>query len=318
MSESIAEKIRRDIARSGFPLELFVLNVCSRKSTGRLPNIRYKCDGELREVDLVTSFETMISRPKHGENIQHTITCMVIACKKSAEKPWVFFSTPGYPPRGLSCFTKYCSDFDLHFSKTDEPSLLYQIRKHLPRIHYSLASIPVCINYCEAFRRASKPSDIYGAVDSILSYLNYALRRELKRRDVMGCVTVFYFPIIVLEGLLFEAQVEGDQIEVQARDHIQLRTLEENGIFVVDVVRKEHFGKFFELIEQDHNTLVESINGVRFPRAHKSLIRAKVRKPVERRKLLEMSLEFTEPRVTSAQLGRKANETNPGRVGKDS
>lgn len=263
---------------------MFVLNICSGKNTGRLPNLRYRYKGELREIDLVTSFETQVFSPKRGENFQHTVTRIVIACKKSAEKPWVFFSTPRYPPRPLTDFLKYLSDFDLQFFKTKRPRLRHQIRKYLSRIHYSLRDIPACISYCQAFKKASDPSDIYDAIHSVLSYINYDMDLRLKQRQATGQVTIFYFPVVVLDGSLFEAQVEGDQIEVHARDHIQLRTGDENDMFVVDIVTKERFINFFELVEQDHNTFIEAINNVRFPKAHKSLIRAALRK--QRRSIL--------------------------------
>lgn len=253
---------------------MFVLNICSGKNTGRLPNLRYRYKEQL--IDLVTSFETIILSPMRGENFQHTITRIAIACKKAAEKPWVFFSTPRYPLRPLTGFLKYVSDFDLQFLKTKRPRLRHQMRKYLSRIHYSLRDIPACISYCEAFKKASDPSEIYNAIDSVLSYINYDVGQVLKGRQATGQSTIFYFPVVVLDGGLFEAQVEGDQIEVHARDNIQLRFDHENGIFVVDIVRKEQFMKFFELVEQD--TFVEAINNVRFTKAHRSLIRAALRR----------------------------------------
>lgn len=271
---------------------MFVLNICSGKNTGRLPNLRYRYKGQLREIDLVTSFETMIFSPKREENIQHTVTRIVIACKKSAEKPWVFFSTPRYPVRPLTGFLKYLSDFDLQFLKTKRPRLRHQMRKYLSRIHYSLRDIPACISYCQAFKKASDQiSDIYDAIDSVLSYVNYDMDLVLKRRQATGHSTIFYFPVVVLDGGLFEAQVEGDQIEVHARHHIQLRTDDENDTFVVDIVTKEHFMNFFELVEKDHNTFVEAINNVRFPKAHRSLIRAALRK---QRRSIRTDREFRE------------------------
>ena len=41
-SANLPEKIKEDMRKSGFPLEFHVLNVCSTKDTGRMPNLRYE------------------------------------------------------------------------------------------------------------------------------------------------------------------------------------------------------------------------------------------------------------------------------------
>jgi hypothetical protein len=80
----LVKNIESDIRKSGFPLEMYVLNVCSTKNTGRMPSVRYEYLDQLREIDLLAFFETIA--PAH-----HTSTDLIIECKKSTEKPWVFF-----------------------------------------------------------------------------------------------------------------------------------------------------------------------------------------------------------------------------------
>src|ERR1017187_659982 len=101
-------KIENDIRKSGFPLEMFVLNVCSSKNTGRMPSVRYEHLDQLREIDLVAFFETIAAD-------HHTATDLIIECKKSSEKPWVFFSTATYKFDNVTSFMKYTSDFDVYF-----------------------------------------------------------------------------------------------------------------------------------------------------------------------------------------------------------
>jgi len=67
MSGNMIDKIKKEIEQSGFPLELYVINTCSKKNTGRLPNIRYTHEGTLREIDLYAFFKKSISIPKEGK-----------------------------------------------------------------------------------------------------------------------------------------------------------------------------------------------------------------------------------------------------------
>jgi hypothetical protein len=114
-------KIESDIRKSGFPLEMFVLNVCSTKNTGRMPSVRYEHLDQLREIDLDAFFETIAAS-------HHTCTDLIIECKKSSEKPWVFFSTAAYSFDNVACFLKYTSEFDLYFRKHESPSWRRYIR----------------------------------------------------------------------------------------------------------------------------------------------------------------------------------------------
>ena len=88
MAEELVNKITNEIKRSGFPLEMHCLNVCSKKNTGRMPNIRYSYKGELKEIDLYAFFEEITPE---AENPQYTSTSIIVECKKS-KYPWVFFS----------------------------------------------------------------------------------------------------------------------------------------------------------------------------------------------------------------------------------
>jgi len=90
MDEDIISKITKEIKKSGFPLEIYCLNICSKKNTGRMPNIRYMYEGKLREIDLFAFFEEIKLHPKKGENLQYTSTSIIVECKKSTKYPWFF------------------------------------------------------------------------------------------------------------------------------------------------------------------------------------------------------------------------------------
>lgn len=272
----LVDKIIKEIKKTGFPLELHVLDVCSTRNTGRMPNVRYMYDGILREVDLYAFFETMIiERKKKRENFQYTSTSMIIECKKSDAKPWVFFSSPIHRDSDIFYYTKYLSDFDLHFRANAKGlPLIGQIRDQVRKNHYRDKTAPRCLTYFECFKSPSGSSEIYKAVDSVLSFLCY--QRGLKRREADGVSTNFFYPIVVLDGFLCEAIIDRDSIAVKEQQYVQLRTDYKSEIFIVDVLTKEYFRKFFARVEQDHEQFVKAINGIRFPRAHQIAVKKKL------------------------------------------
>jgi hypothetical protein len=274
MDKEIVNRITSEIKRSGFPLEIYCLNVCSKKNTGRMPNIRYQCEEGVKEIDLYAFFEEINLTPKKGDNRQYTSTAVIIECKKS-KYPWVFFSSKQYAGGPAFCFAKYYSDFDYYFDRIGAPHLGAQIFKKLKKNHYvDNKNVPHCLSYFEAFRKPDAPSEIYKAIESVLSFLNFKIESRKSRAKNSEDYTQFYYPVIVLEGVLFEAEI-GEDVHVEKKDYIQLRVDYKDDIYIVDVVTKDNFENLFSLIEADHYEFVKSINDINFSEEYQSSLKSK-------------------------------------------
>lgn len=262
-TSELIEKIRTDLQNSGFPLELYVLNVCSTRNTGRMPSLRYQFRDKERELDLLAFFETI--ETKRNDTFQHTGTFLLIECKKRADKPWVFISSPSYSFPTLTYHLKYTSDFDIYFAMKHRPALFPQIFRRVDKNSYFAdQTLPKCISYYEAFKDPKHPSDIYKSIDNVISYLLYRRERGLERREEFGTVSDFYLPVVVLEGKLFEASIGPNLIQVSERPHIQLRTFHLEQIYVIDVVTRDYFSQFFDKVEALHVEIVEAIRNLQF------------------------------------------------------
>ncbi len=259
------EKIKKDMRNSGFPLEFHVLNVCSTKNMGRMPGLRYEFLGQAREVDLLAFFEHHTVDPKEDATRQFTSTDLIIECKKRADKPWVFMSSPSYSFSNMIGYLKYTSEYDLYFANKKLDPLLFQI---FPRLHsnlYTDKSIPRCISYYEAFRDPNQPNDIYKAIDTVVSYILYRRATQMERRKEFGTFSAFYLPILVLDGKLFEASISRDTVELNEREHIQLRTFHREDIYTIDVVTRNYFPQFLDKVEGFHSEIVSAIRALKFP-----------------------------------------------------
>jgi hypothetical protein len=216
---------------------------------------------------------------------------MIIECKKSKDRPWVFFSSHDYQSPDVLSFIKHSSEFDNYFAKTRNYLLLGQIFKNLKKNHYCDKNIPRCIAYSEAFKKErSTPSQIYDAVDSVLSYTRHAQSQRNDDLEEYGTYTEFYFPVIILDGLLFEARVDNNHLDLIERKHLQLRTDYDDGIFIVDVVVKDYFKQFFQIIEDDHKEFVKAIDKIKFPIPYKKMLKIKMRE--KRKERLPLPIEL--------------------------
>ena len=168
---------------------------------------------------------------------------------------------------------QYKSEYDLYFAKEQLHPLLPQIYPKLHLTYYADPSIPRCISYYEAFKGPEQPSDIYKAIDNVVSYMSFRRADRMKSATEFGTVSEFYLPIVVLDGKLFEASITLNAIEVNERQHIQLRTFHHKDIagtgvgsqqpYVIDVVTRDHFAALLRMVEALHNKIVSAIRGLR-------------------------------------------------------
>jgi len=290
--------------KSGFPVEIEVINACMMKRIPMMPSMRYEYQGDLREIDVLAYLESASSSPK--ENQQYTSTELIIECKKSESKPWVFFSANlGHlltmPQVG---FVKYYSDFNAYFEKIGERSLLGQIAHKLKNNHYNDSTIPRCITYCEAFRdQNTRENNIYSAIESVLSFLSWDIDWRSESSDELGDFSTFYFPVIVLDGELLEAKQQGNGLSVRRRNHIQLRAIFDRGkVFIIDIVRKNHFATYLQMIEEDHKEFVSSIGKLTLKPAH----RAKMKLHADHRfRVLAKQIPLSFPEAEMPQMPRR-------------
>lgn len=193
---------------------------------------------------------------------------------RNQQNTLVFFSSAQYGWEDVFYFIKYYSDFDLHFAEIKAPKLRNQLHTKLKKNHYIFdKDVPYCLSYCEAFKKPDAPSEIYKAIESVLSFLKFKIESRKLRADKTGVYTQFYYPIVVLDGSLFEAEIDEDAIQVKKRDHIHLRVDFEDEIFMLDIVTKQKFEDFFNTIENDHYDFVECINKINFSQEYISSLK---------------------------------------------
>jgi hypothetical protein len=188
---------------------------------------------------------------------------LIIECKKS-KYPWVFFSSKEYGWGDVFCFTKHYSDLDFYFSQMKAPTLQDQIYKRLEKNHFlNKTGTFYSISYCEAFKKPDTPSEIYKAIESVLAFLDFRMKlRKSNTNKRNYYFSEFFNPVIVLQGNLFEANIEGEEIHVKESNHVQIRVDYKHDIYIVDVVTKENFENFFDMIETDHCEYVECIDAI--------------------------------------------------------
>jgi len=133
--------------------------------------------------------------------------CFLIECKKS-DKPWIFLCSP-----------KNSYDLDYVNIKSipkrefiDEISIDILKKKH-PFANFSV----VGRSYSELSKQTGE--NIFKAITTVVKSTSYFMEKKFASDETSIC---YYYPLIILEGKLFEGTLENNEIKVKEVNSILL------------------------------------------------------------------------------------------------
>jgi hypothetical protein len=255
--KDLVARIKEEIQNAGQPLELKTYLTLQRNSWDAEPSVYYN-DNESRvkrEIDIVAR------KTKDNGQTEYENT-LIIECKKSAQKPWVFFKQDSITPSVLDMnIIKYgnCNIglgfFDKGFSKGMHPFCNY------PMHTCSLV----------AFSKGGESNQIFHAVEQVLSALTFFTDRAKRQIDQSdrnwSPRVVVVYPIIVFDGQLVSASIVDDQMVIDEVSVIQYRINQEFSTnkplmiekdssgpspnyksYIIPIVREDHFEKYIQTL----------------------------------------------------------------------
>ncbi len=254
------DKILQEIEKSGFPLELEIIEKLRGEGVLTFPNISFQVqNGLTHEIDILSIIFDKIYEPKSGvAGIQ-----LLVECKKTEKYPWVFFDE-GYNPLtdafGLGAKVDYSTDVVINDKKFNPLQSMFntQFAGH----HFNNFNFPKARTHFEAFKKPNEQTTIYKAITNIFSgrkFLNEWFDDTKKNEDGKGRTFLNHF-VIILDGLLLYATKEKDSFAINEVNHLLLLTFDtqenthtgllDNEI-VIDVIKKEYFPEYLKLLKRD-------------------------------------------------------------------
>jgi hypothetical protein len=240
----LIEHIKKEIKKSGHSVSVKVSRILNSKDWYVQDSSRFKInenDENFFEIDVFATRES----PFAGKSID----CLCIECKKQEGKNWVFFKQ-----------NKVNEDVNtLTFidSNMDEDGLLDKIEKSkwFARHHYYQK--PLCTYY---FITDLNPKDRSALIDKGVEQVLQAVSFYSRRNRGYFAYPEFYYPIIVFDGNIFVASLDGENIDVESSNHICLyierefskpyqtttNTLKLSKPYIIDIVKLDWFESFLK------------------------------------------------------------------------
>lgn len=242
-NEGFKDKIKTEILKSGFPLELFCQQKVLENNWSIIMNKQYvNSEGDYREIDIEAYRQDELLVEKE----LRLSTSILIECKKNHANPWVFF------PQKTSRF------YNLNIAKDAykdsylfAPELFQSVTDH----HYKTTK-DYSRDYIIPFKHENPRENrqIFDSVTSVIDYYKYHGLTK-KRASLSDHIHQYYF-VVVYDGQMFTADVKSeDDIQVEETNHVILgvsQTYEEGyRHYSVDIVHKDYFSNYLKLIEAD-------------------------------------------------------------------
>jgi hypothetical protein len=256
----LIEKIKRELLKSGFPLELRCRKAIKPEWNISLSRYYFDADKVEHEIDLTAFRQSLANNPS---NVTHMLnTNMILECKKNDSNHWIFFTGEFTLPM-LNCIS------NLPENRLDKFEILSL--KSLAEHHYKKATL--ASSYCCAFK--ADRNQIFEAINQVSSAYNYDVmnveprmaKSDYKKEGVW--INIFY-PIIVFGGKLFTAELIDKEIQVKIAKHIVYNTFHEYRLKLprtIDVVSEDFFEEYLVRLDKSHvltekyfKSLVRKIN----------------------------------------------------------
>lgn len=208
MSGQLVERLIEDINKTGFPLELRVAHRLRTRGYYVATNVYFidRDEGKGREVDIRALCNAFLKLGTKSGAVRH---CLLVECKKSSNRPWVFFTSPTVS-YDQDLFETLSHGLSRKWITSPDEAVNFEKRHPWFRLPERGRS------FYEAF---SGNAETHHAIQrGLMSAIKATIETRKSKfagdyPDLLNAI--FYYPIVVLDGELFTARLSGSRLIVK-------------------------------------------------------------------------------------------------------
>jgi hypothetical protein len=247
-SQELKGKLEEWINKEGIPLEYFTEAVYNREGFATRQSYFIEDNATPREIDVLANVD-------YDLNGSHFRIESVVECKWTKDKPWIVFTSPSSLMHEGASITQ-------SFGNNLGSAVLWHIAGEEALHNLELFNRKKLCGF-SGRQSLTKDSDLfYNTVQSIISKTIQAVKKYDRVIIDPFEYVVLGFPLIVIEGSLFEAKYdnEGSKIELNTVGHSRLHWRGSSSwkfISTVDIVTKDHLGGYVKKLKKEFDTIAE-------------------------------------------------------------
>jgi hypothetical protein len=261
--------LKKQVEQTGYPLEIEISSLLDGRWEKIINTDTYFDTEEkkLRDVDISAN-----RIPKHTKRTYPLSASfnLIVECKRTEDFAWVFFSRPS-EFEIEDVYGQYLDEIQIATRNTENGQIIETFFKKAPLHYRSLRTRSVCYDeFCIKGRKESyqkKRREIFEAQNQLKKYIGYSIEQTIKTTFPFEIYPMdVYFPCIVFDGEMYEAFVKDGGLRLKKSQHLLLRTLYRSPYslyersMLIDVVVKDNFEGYLDLIDEDIKSLNRLIN----------------------------------------------------------
>lgn len=273
---TLEEHLKREILKTGYPLEIQVSSLLERESF--IPfNTHYFFDEELRigrDIDIFSHPPTETEMDLTDETLKVAIRIdLPIECKKSTTHAWVFYTRPKLSMNGIYINGQYHNTMIQPKFSTDSFNWVF-LEQYLVLHHKEFEHIAVAYDEIKKEKKdkGSKSSmrEIFEATNQLVKFVCYETHQIFKRiekfpeyRARQRELVVLFLPVIVFDGDIFEVTFGNLEPKLRKVSNLLLQThyrcpscLKVES-YAIDIVQATYFNEFLRTVKANLNKTKE-------------------------------------------------------------
>jgi hypothetical protein len=277
-NETDLDSIKRMLLQTGFPLELQISDILNRRGYEVQGNPFYEDEGKIREVDMV-ALSPILRTPK-SEDEWVLNPSVAIECKMSKELSWVFYK--GSPIEAHSMLAQGIDALLLRHGSAPIASVF-------PSLHYWTDDVAfTCTVIHPKKGRAENNNEIFQPASQLSNYINYELSRLKPFYDDTRHDIIFYFPIVVFDGLMYLASYDSRGLAIKPIGSVVMERRIVSSVtglmtpMYIDIVTRTRFEEHMSMIEKEIKSAETQLAKKRTQSLLTRSVRTRLRGPVHR------------------------------------
>lgn len=186
-------------------------------------------------------------------------TELAIECKKSETHAWIFYTRPRLPMSSIHMSGQYRTSVPEPEKFSTESFQWLLKRKFLDLLYDKFERIAVAYDEIKIKKTSSSArKEIFEAVNQLVKFTCYEMHqifRRISKTSSQREFIIIFFPIVVFDGDMFEANFDSGEPILERKNHILLKTryrcphYEEVDSFTLDIVHRSYFSEFMKKLE---------------------------------------------------------------------
>jgi len=252
--DTLIDKVKKDIQKSGFPLEIEVTSVL--KSFGwEVVNQGFYLDeleNKPRTIDMLATKFPKTTATKYFTNAN---VHLIIECKKS-EKPWLFYTTVSKSiPKIIEVLRVKGYTVTSELSRKEYKSskeFFKEIVNLFSKSHYfSQGSNRECVIPYDPFKEG-KGQQIVTAINQVIKSAKYQLKLLSEAYSKINLhPLIIIYPLVVFEGTLLECRLEKTDFEIMEAKYVRYVMQEHPISHIVEIISKDFLEDYLRMLDDE-------------------------------------------------------------------